>query len=130
MNNLKNKLVNVGRTFLMIAFLSTISCSKDDKPNTTTSTFTNAFNGTYTGSGTDGASGPFTGDVVLNVTGGTTANITGAAGDYSISEIEVSAGGGYTGKTSAGASISLSFSGDGNKSIGIGGPFTFSGTKP
>lgn len=130
MNTLKSKLSSVVRLFLLITVLTTVACSKDDAPETAvTSTFTDAFDGVYTGNGTNTANAPFAGNITIDVTGPTSATISGAAGNYSISGVSASAGGGYTG-TANGQSISLSFSGAENKDVNIGGPFTFNGSKP
>ena len=118
----------------LVALISTTaitSCSKSDNasPSTTTSTFTVAYNGTYTGSAV-GAAGPTTGDLILTVTGPTTATVSGVLGDISITGIAASSGTAYTGNSSSGA-ISLGFTGAGNKTLGFAvGPYTFNGSRP
>lgn len=132
MNTLKSKLGKTVQLFLVATLLTTLSCSKDDSPSepkVVTSTFTDVYDGIYTGNGTDASNNPFAGNVTIDVTGPTTATITGAAGNYTITGVSASAGGGYTG-TANGQSISLSFSGTSNKDVNIGGPFTFNGSKP
>ena len=135
MKTFKTEFSGLVRLFLIVTLFATVSCSKSKSdeatsPTTTTSTFTNAYNGVYTGNGTSGSGAPFTGSITINVTGPTTATISGDAGNFSITGIAASSGNGYTGTTNAGASISLSFSNTGNKDVNIGGPFTFGGSKP
>lgn len=135
MKTFKTEFSGLVRLFLIVTLFATVSCSKSKSdeataPTATTSTFTNAYNGVYAGNGTSGAGAPFSGSITVNVTSATTATLSGDAGNFTITGIAASSGSGYTGTTNGGGSISLSFSGTGNKDVNIGGPFTFNGSKP
>jgi hypothetical protein len=109
MRTIKTKFINASKIVILIASLAVGSCSKNENPapNTVTSTFTTALNGTYNGNGTDLSNVPFEGNVKVEVTSSTTARLSGDGGNLSISSIAVSSNGGYTGKTDSGADIAF-----------------------
>lgn len=118
-------------TYLLIVSTAFISCKKTTPatPITVTSCFDSNNNGTYIGNGT--ASGvPFTNSgITITKLSCTSLKIESTKfSTITVNSLTASAGGGYTGTTTYGNSISINFSGNNTSSISCP-ELNFSGTK-
>jgi hypothetical protein len=99
--------------FLSVISLALGSCSKsDDSKTTTTSCFSDTYNGTYVGTDGNFPQEPNV-TVKLTKTGCETCTLESTLlGNKSVGSLSASAGGGFAGKLSDGSAVSISLSGN------------------
>jgi hypothetical protein len=104
------------------------SCKKDKTPVTVTECFNEQYNGAYTGSGVVGGNPAFTGTLTLTKKGCQEAEVKVGTITENVTNLNASAGGGYSGKTASGTTASISLSGN-TINIVVGTTINFSGSK-
>jgi hypothetical protein len=132
---LKSKIMTTTKSALKsiaILALSSVmllaSCKKD-KGGTVLECFNDSYNGSYTGSGVVGSNPGFSGVLTLTKKGCQEAEIRVGTVTENVTGLKASAGGGFTGTTSTGASASMTLTNNKDISVSVGTTVNFSGSK-